>query len=478
MASGNRIRNTLSKFETVLCVVLFVAMLFTCGLYINIKMNGKTSNLPSLPENHRHMLLKSVAVDLTAYNDDLLEPIFVGFKDGNKMIAALHENDVRLMVESTVYESLQLLFSGSSEKINFNSIAKKNEFFYNLKNSDRYMLISFLGDVPSTVFLPCISQNIDTSNEAMDLFYIKHIFILPEFDPSNEDEDKMYAITISKDNEAYMIHPQKAILFNNIISNSYDVNDGFAYFEFLDKDGIYPVFSTSFLSKKYKVSNLAVDEGKDTSLPWIQNCFEIFSINPSLVRSFTSGDGRVTTYVDNQRELVVSDDGKIVFNAADDGIFLNEFLEYYPEDGYNYSIGDIIVAIKNIVNGLKNDKNPVSYSIVGIDYDADDYTFVIYMKLIVEGITVTQEEYDAVFKIRQNKLYYAEIPTVVCNVAEGEKLLIPQKYSSVLVDGAIEDASVTYCPILVNDDGNEGIYSVNWAVISISDIKEGNDGNR
>lgn len=479
MSSGKKFKGVLSKLEVVLCCILFVSMLVTCGLYIDIKMNGKTSSLPSLPEKDRYMLLKSVASERTDYRDDLLEPVFIGIKDGDEMIAALPEKTVRSSIEYNVYDALQLLFSGKSEKKTFSSVAERNEYIYSLKNSNRYMLISFLGNVPSTVFLPCVSNGFEDLHNEIELFYIKHIFILPVVDPNNNGEEVLCAVTVSKDNEVYVIRPQTQVLFNNIISDSYDISDGYSYFEFLKDDGIYPVLTSSFTSRKYKISSMSEFYGKDLSAVWLQEYFDTFGINTSLVRSFSSGDGTITTYVDNQRELVISDDGKVVFNAADDGIFLNEYLGYFPEEGKGYSFSDKIFTVKNIVEKLKSETNIASFSIVGVDYDTNTSELNIYMKLVIDGILVTDKPYDSLFKICNNSLCYVEFPAVVCGFAEGEKLLIPQKYSSLILDETSDDSRTlyTYCPIMVEEENNDGIMSVEWAAVSVKGNKEENNGN-
>ena len=479
MSGGRKFKSVVSKLEIVLCCVLFVIMLVTCGLYINIKMNGKTSSLPSLSEKDRYMLLKSVASEQIAYGDDLLEPVFVGIKDGDEMIAALPEKNVRNTIRNNVYDALQLLFSGRSEEVKFDSIAERNEYIYSLKNSNRYMLISFLGNVPSTVFLPCVSDGFESLDDEIDLFYIKHIFILPVIGANADGEEILCAVTVSKDNEINIVRPQNEIPFNNIISDSYDISDGYSKFEFLKDDGIYPVLTTSFVSKKYKISCLSELHGKDLSAVWLQTYFDTFGINTSLVRSFSSGDGKVTTYVDDQRELVVSDEGTVIFNATDDGIYLNEFLGYFPEEGIGYRFSDKIFAVKNIVDRLKINSSLVSFTIVGVDFNADASELNIYMKLIVDGVTVTNKQYDSVFRIRHNYLNYVEFPAVTCNFADGEKLLVPQKYSPVVFDGSTDEngASRTYCPVLFEDEAGDEIMSVEWAVVSIKGNEEENNGN-
>ena len=80
MRFSEKTQSILVKIEILAAVVLFFVMLISCGFYIDIKLNGKISNLPSLSENDKKILMISSVSESVNYSDDLLEPVFVGFK--------------------------------------------------------------------------------------------------------------------------------------------------------------------------------------------------------------------------------------------------------------------------------------------------------------------------------------------------------------------------------------------------------------
>lgn len=449
----------LSKIEIIVAAILFFAMLVSCGLYINIKMNGKISSLPSLPEKDKRQLLKAVASESVVYKDDLIEPVFVGFKNGVNMICATPDDTVRKSIENTVYDSVFTLFSGEHKKKVFNNASDVNRYVTNLKNSDTYMLISFFCDIPSNVFLSCVSPDYTSVKSNGETFYLKHLFLVPD------TENNMYGIGVSEDNEVNILYPEHSISYDKIASKTYDVSGGYSYFEYENRDGVYPLLSSSISVNSYNVESSATVYGKEMSQPWVSNVFDVFGVNSSLVKNFLSGDKTEINYVDETSEIIINDNGNVSFTVTEGaGIYLEDFLGYFPENGNDYTGNDKIFAVKNIVNKLKSKNDITSYSVSEIDYDIERNVLKVYLKLFVDGIMVTDNEYDACFEIVSNYLKSAKFTSLVLKRNDDESLLMPLKYASVLGENKSVDV---YCPKLCSTD-EENTKIVKWAGFSSS----------
>ena len=464
MKKNKKPSGVLSKIEILLASVLFFTMLFSCGLYINIKMNGEISSLPPLPENEKRQLVRAVASDSFTYADDLLEPVFVGFKNGDDMVCATPDDEIRRTIETTVYDSLYTLFSGKHSRRTFENQNETQKYIDDLKNSDTYMLISFFCDMPAEIFLPCISKNYELSHRQEESFMIKHLFLLPD------DNDQLYGVSVSENNDVNVIIPSENINFGKIVSGSYDVNDGYSDFEYLDLPGIYPVLSTSFASNYYKVEPYSALFGIETDSSYTSKLFDIFGINSSLVKSFASGDKSEMNYVYEGNELVLKNDGDVIYRSSEgDGIYLEEILGYFPHDKSGYGYVDKIFAIKNIVNGLRSKNDKISFSLTKIEYDAENGRNTYYLKLFADGVLVTDDEYDACFEFAGDSLNSAYIRFLSVKKIESEKkLLMPQKYAAILSDTEFD----VYCAVL-SESEKQDVKEIKWAGFS-SSVKEVN----
>ena len=449
--------NIISRLEIVIASVLFFTMLISCGLYIDIRMNGKTSSLPPVSERDKSVILRSVASESVTYTDDLIEPVFVGFKQGDEMIAAFPEKETRAMFENMLYNAMYQIFLGEAHELESEDNLYEIE---RIKNSDRYLLVSFYDDIASSVFIPCLSQGYETSSN--DVFFnVKHLFFVPDA------EDNLYGVAVSSDEKVFVLKPAEQIKFNKVMVNSYDVNDGYSYFEFYsgEKGSVLPVLTSTFSASVYKTDSLSSLYGKKRECAWIESLLDTFTMNHNLVRNYSAKSGTEMNYIDELYELKVSDSGRVVFDISDgDGIVLNEYLGYLPENNHSYTYYDKIFAVKNLVNRLVFEKSDHSYTICGVDYEESSDTLSVYLKATVDGILLDGDKYDAVFRIQSNYLVYAEFDSVVCTRLDEKKSQIPQNYAAALVDEESFSASSTFCAYLAQD--NDGRLVPEWVCIS------------
>ena len=441
-------KSAIIKIEVIVAAVLFFVMLISCGLYINIKLNGKTSNLPMLSEIDKKMLLRSSTSENVKFADDLLEPMFIGVVNGLEMKAAIPSDLVRKDVEETLLGAVEVLFSGSCYKINFDSKEDVLTYIEKKKYADSYVLVSFYTDLPSSIILPCISKNYNVGYSE-SVFLFKNLFILPD------NNGNLYGCAISKNNDVVELFPDQEIAFNKIFDDSYDISDGWTRFEYLNAESIVPVISASVSTHDYMVESFAAKYGKDKDTSWIQSLFDIFSINNNLVKDFTAGDGSEINFVEEFSELVVNDNGNVVYTARDmKGILLDEYLGYIADNGNDSSLSEKIYGLKRIISELGFSDGSVYYSLVGLDYISDTDSYKIYFKYMSDGIFVFDSPYDAVFEINGDILVSAMFKVISVNrVHDSEKVLFPQKYASAVAENKAADVGAYFVMTDVDDDG-------------------------
>ncbi len=436
MPKNDKINDFLARLEVILAIILFFVMLISCGMYIDIKMNGKSSSLPTLPEKERAMLSMSSIESNVNYQDDLLEPTFIGMKIDDEMIAAGFNNSSRRALEKSAYDAVVSLFLGKSESIKFDNNDEYDKYISSLKNGQKYIIMSFFSDITSSVFMPCFSSNYGI-HSSIAPFYVKHMFIIAD------EDDNLYAVCISEDNEVTKLLPKENVSFSKLFLNSYDINDGFCRFEYLDTDEIRPVITSTLNVNNYSIDSLAKTQGKELGSEWIVDMLELFGFNMSLVKSFSSGDKTEMNFVDELSEMLIKDDGTVSFKSTDNnGINLSEFLDYYPENVNRYTFNDKVFAIKNIVNEIQQEDDNVSFNIVDVRFENESDTLRVFLKTMIDGIFLSENEYDAEFDIKGNSLIRAEFLVVLAKRYESSDNLIPQKYASYLFDGSLESFAV------------------------------------
>lgn len=460
MLRSGKYSSFFAKLEIIVAVVLFFVMLVSCGLYINIKMNGKSANLPPLSDADKRMLLRSAGSESVVFDDDLIEPVFMGVRRQGESFAAFPNDKERRLFEESVYEAVNGLFAGQSSEMSFNSHEERLSFLDEIKNSEDYILVSFYSDLPAELFLPCMANNYNPVNNTLD-FDVKNLFMLPDADGNT------YGISVSTDCSVTVMVPYLKLSFNKISEEAYDVVKDSSLFEFNDSMPILPVLTSSFYAPKYSVFPSVYLYGKSIDSRFVQDLLAVFSINKNMVKSFSSGDNTETNYVEESRELVINDSGLVLFKSDDNGgIPIDEFLGYYSGNGGNYSFADKIFALKSLVNKL-NVNADFSFSVSGLNYNIRKSSLRVYFKYSIDGCLMTDNAYDAVFEISGNLLTYAEFFMYECGKSEEMNIVYPQNYAAaVLDDGSDEDYVI--CPVLSGKSLNN-VKSPVWTKISFSE---------
>lgn len=454
-----RIKGLAGKIELAVTVILFAAMLLNCGRYINIKINGRSSAFSGMPENDKRVLFRTVANDSIENVHDLVDPLFIGFKSGDITVAAAFDRQSRSALKTSAFEYIVGLFSGKSEKKEFADEIEKQGYLKTLENCDSYLLLSFFNDIPASAFLPSIAKEYE-SNSSQMYFNVQNLFILPDIDGN------AYAVAISSDLDVNIIKSDAPAAFNRSDLEAYNDSKGFVSFAFEDRDGIFPVFASSFSSADYSVKTSASVYGRQTDSEWIMNMLSVFGINANLARSFLSADKSSLSFVDD-KEIVVSDNGYVTFNAGDGGTQLSLYLGYYPDKNGEYSFADKIASVKNIVNllGKNVTGNEALFCLSNVSFDEKNDTLTVGLKYFVNGISVTENDVDAEFKIRGNEVCYARFLALVCTEKTDITYCMPQNSANRLFDDI--DVPKRFYGVLSVDENGTG--KVKWAMTKESE---------
>lgn len=440
--------------------VLFFSMLLTCGMYIDVKINGQTSSLPSVPEHEKQILLKTASSSQKTYIDDLIEPVFIGISGKENKICAAFDTEARTSLMNMAKNAVCELFSGEITRAEFENEEERENFVSDILCNKNFMLISFLEEIHSGLIVPCLSDGFAAANS--DVFFgVKHIFLI-----ENSDGEEAYysGVALTRAGDVYLLNVDKDRAIVNFSLGEYDVRDGFSYFSFSDDKEVCPVMTSSFMTNKYRITTLPSRFGKEADSFWVKKLFEIFSLNDNFVKSYYSKNNAEISYVDGGSELTINDDGYVEYTAEDDGALLDTILGYSAGESGKFSFSDKILAIKNVINEIKFDNSKHCLSIVGLDYNEKKDKLSVYLKYFADGIVLSENRYDALFEITDNRFTFASFYALKCTVADEYSFCINQSCINTLFENDEETVLLDYYPVLEKEtDGNSELYKVAWA---------------
>ena len=197
--------NVISVIETVIVVVLFLSMLFACGKYIDIKINGKNSSLPVIPQNDMQILLQTVPSESVTEKNTLAEPVSVGISTENLKLMAYTKEARQSLLDYTRLMVVRC-FSGNSSEMEFGNDFKAMEYLTELCENNDYVFFGFYSDIPAAVFLPCLARDYESKETSMN-FNLQNLFLFPD------NEGNLYAVAVSSDNKINILVPGESVPF-------------------------------------------------------------------------------------------------------------------------------------------------------------------------------------------------------------------------------------------------------------------------
>lgn len=445
----------LHKAQIAAAAVLFLLMLYNCGRYIDLRINGFSKTLSPVPEADRRVLLSAGTGTDAEQNRTFLRPVFIGVKNVVGMHGAGVDSESGKKLAESAFSYMAELFSGQSENVAFGLEKEKEKYINSLKNADNYILLGFLSDIPASCVLPCISDYGYDYTKQM-YFNFRNLFILPDSDGN------LYGIAVSSSLDVNILKPDGDFQFNAKELESYNNSTGFVPFEFADTPYVKPLLKNTVNVHDFRVSTAADKLGRQTDSDWILSTMQAFSLNLNLAKTFVTRDGSVLNYVDGSNELLFYQNGDVVFNSADDGVHLSEYLGYNPQSKDGYTFGQKLEAVRKLTEMLDKEitGNYADLCFYEAVYTASGDRLEIRLKYFADAVSVTEKEYDAVFAISSNSLVYASYSALCCDKLEGRDSFIPQYYADMLSGG--NENSVSYA-VLERKDENSDVYKAVWA---------------
>ena len=442
--------------ETIVAVILFLSMLFACGKYIDIKINGKSSSLPEIPQKDMQILMQTVPSINVAEKNTLAEPVSVGIKTGKLKLMAYTREARQSLLD---YARLMVVrcFSGESTEIEFESESALQKYLSGIFSDNDYMFFGFYSDLPSPVFLPCLARDYESKDTKMN-FNVQNLFLLPD------DDGNLYGIAVDSDKKVNILVPDEKHVFNPSDYDAYNDIAGFAEFDFEGANALLPVFSVSIEQNNHAV-NLACDKyGIKTDADWIINTMDVFRLNKNFSKTFVSRDNSLIDFIDDTNELVFSDDGSVKYNNNSDGLKLYDLLSY-SASGASYAFPDKVLAVKRLFNMIDYDVcgKDANLGITDVYYDKYDGTLYFELKYFVSGIAVTDKQYDAFVSINGDDVTHVYFDALVCERLETTSMSLPQKYAF-FSDG--EQEVVCHYRLLSESVADTNEYSTVFAVLT------------
>ncbi len=435
---------------------LFLSMLVLCGLYLDLRINGISSSLPSIPEKDK-WILTGVSYNTDNTSDRLLNPAFVGYKTKeNGMLAASFDETARNGLISELDRCIPLLFSGKSNAVNFQNESEKKEFVQGITGSDTFFYLSYYGDIPSAAILPS-TQNGSEYNDLNENFYVKYVFILPD------EKGNMYGVCFDNSLNAVILETADDFAYGKSEIFTYNGVSGFVPFEFVSSDNPEPVFTRSFEVDSVITVPSASFYTFELEETETRQLLSVFGMNVNLVKNYRSGDNMIVSFVDNGKELYISKkNSSIHYSGYDGGIHMSHFLKYEPQ-GNEYMFSDAVLCVKYLISLIDrviigNDAEP---TLVRIDKTGSLITFDL--KYFYNGIMLTEDSFD--IRITTDGVYIksVDIKAISCKKQQNKISVIPQKLVVTALNPDERIGNRGYSAMFVSKDNNAST-DVVWTV--------------
>ena len=414
--------NVISVIETVIVVVLFLSMLFACGKYIDIKINGKNSSLPVIPQNDMQILLQTVPSESVTEKNTLAEPVSVGISTENLKLMAYTKEARQSLLDYTRLMVVRC-FSGNSSEMEFGNDFKAMEYLTELCENNDYVFFGFYSDIPAAVFLPCLARDYESKETSMN-FNLQNLFLFPD------NEGNLYAVAVSSDKKINILVPGESVPFKPSEYDAYNDITGFSAFDYDAGEVLLPVFSVSIEQSDYTVGFACNEYGMNIENDWIQNTMDVFRLNKNFSKTFVSRDNTLIDFIDDTNELAFSADGSVRYTNNSDGLGLYDLL-LYPASGTTYTFPDKVLAVKRLFNMFDGNicGKDANLGITAVYYDSQNSALCFELKYFASGIALTDKQYDAFVSIVGDEVSYVYFDALVCERLEKTSPSLPQKYS-------------------------------------------------
>ena len=440
-------RDITKGFLIAVTVFLFIAMLFLCGMYLDLRINGKFSTVPGIPEKDK-WILTGAEYDSESASISLTSPCFIGYKNNEEgMIAAAFDANSREMVLEKIFDVVPELFSGKYRKMKFTKQEELNSYIKSLLESEKFVYVNYYSEIPSYLISTDFG-GIGSENT----FFVKYMFIVPD------KNGHLYGVFLNESHEVFELVPEESINYDENMAFAYNGMRGFAQFEFVSEVCPEAVFTNSFETDSVMIVPSASFYEFEPDGDNTRKLLDTLNFNHNLVKSYKAADNTSISFVDDGRELYVDVQNSIItFNSQSRGIHLSEYLKYNPHNNH-YGFGDILMCARRLISTLDRllTGGQAHPSVVGI-YTEND-TLTIDFKYFYNGIMITDRQSDISISFKNDYIISMNINAMFCDSGNNTKPVVPQKF----MINATENTTGTYYNAMYVVYGNATDVNLVW----------------
>lgn len=434
-------------FLILITVFLFVAMLVLCGMYLDLRINGKFSSVPGIPEKDK-WILTGAEIDSGSASIALTSPVFIGYRNEEEgMVGAAFNADSRKDLLKKTDGIIPELFAGKLRKIKFTRQDDRDSYIKKLIESEKFFYMNYYSEIPSSVILADFGET-----DSKHTFFVKYIFVLPD---KNGD---LYGVFLNEDLEVFELVPGgEGINYDENMMFAYNGMRGFAQFEFVSDVCPEAVFTKSFEADSVMMVPSATFYEFEPDGDNTKRLLDTLNFNRNLVKSYKAADKTSISFVDDGRELYVDvKNSKITFNSQSRGIHISEYLKYTPNNNH-YGFGDMLMCARRLISALDRllTGGQAYPSVVGI-YSSDEGITVDF-KYFYNGILITDEKCDISISFKNDYIVSMNINAVFCDNGNNTDPVIPQKFTIDIPENKNDAVNLYYNAMYVVQEGGTDV---------------------
>ena len=453
--------------QNCLVVLLFLAMLVQCVLYISFARVYDDGTLPPFPEGEKEILASG-----GSYVNDAggayLFPYFVAGISENGRCGGAYEDEAAFGVMGLFAEILENAPEGSAKKISFSDDAKKYAYLEELytKTEDCYY-VKLKNGIGFSVLCQLASDTYSELPQNPD-FVVCDMFLV------SDAWGQASIVAVDSNGDALEIRPSKGIAFNKDYLEMFNSTDkdlfDFVRLEVNAENGrscYFPVYRYTVAHRKilkrefsdcFDISNERGD---------IRDFLGVFGMNADNTRMYRAVRDDAMICVEGATTFEIAPDGGFRFSPGDGGVKIDSFLG--RNDGMSYGFFDYCSAAGNVAEALGEimEGSCAMLSLDGIYYDNGVCTF--RYSYTVDGIPLDFDgrEYGLSLSFKGDRLTGASGFVSVIRDGGEVRTELPQRTAYALMEkteGPISYFGARY--VFGEDEETADVGVVRWSVLS------------
>lgn len=451
-------KTIVSIVETLLLVLMLLAMLVQCVFFISLTQNNRDGSLPSFPESEAQILVYG-SLGAAESGKSTVIPYFVGARHNGGMFGSVYDDTISKDVFAQFARVLENASGGTAKKVVYQDDEKKYSYLEELYNgTSECYYIKLRDGMEFSVLSQLMSDTYTDIPENPD-FVIEDMFLVGgAYNESN-------IIAVDKKGNVLKIYPSKNIPFNNEYFEAYN-NTEKDRFEFVKiEDNIQKGRNCYFPSFSYSVNYMKVAYGSffeavnvDTESADIRSFVRIFDMNGDNTRFYKRASDGAVICVEGTTSFEITSDGKFTFRLGDEQDISGD--SPY-DDGHEYGFFEYADIARTIVSSLNEKFGGYCgvLSVKDVVYSNGECRFIY--SYTVNGVPIGDDSNALELVFASNSLVSADGHLKVLTFSEEARTDMPQKTAYVIMTRG-KGAISYFGPELYF--GDDSIAELRWAV--------------